>query len=959
MLANNQKTSILIPSQLPAFIRDDPNYENFVLFLQAYYEWMEQSGNVTDVSKNILNYQDIDSTSGKFLDYFVNDFIPHFPEQSLISKEQAVKIAKQLYQNKGTPASYKFLFRTLYNSDFDSYNTDDFVLKPSSGNWYTTKSLMLSTTDINFLDIAGYRLLGSSSLSIATVENSAVSGNKIEVFISNIERLFESGETVTVVDNKNQPVLFDGEYLSATIVGQINQINIDPKNRGLLYQPGDPVSIYGGLNTINANPAGATAIIGTTTVGEIKRINVVNGGYGYTLGNTLINITDAVGAIATVGGVNVASTFAANVNLIPVNEIGLSAATKINNASYVFANGANANTKLINAFSFNSFSTYPLSAIIVQNGGSQITKIPTVTAVSATPTDVSGVYGNLDNLGILAPIQIANGGTGYRVGDKIIFTGGNGYGANAYVTAVGTSNTITAVAYTATGNNYSIGGMGYTSDYLPTLTVQSANNQASNASLYVPSVLGEGATFSVVVDRAGSVTTILIEDYGQDYVASPGISLKVQDIAVANVDITNIPKSLDIVFQGATLNTASYRANVDITTVLQPDLNSANTIYNLRLFDYSSTDGTGKPNPTLPLKVAGTKNTGTNMRMYNTALPQFGKEYFDGTTLYTRNYDDNGIITYGDGTAKASATFLNGLRVSQGQYLNDYGQPSSSSVIQNDVYNNYTYVITVQKEISKYRNVLLNLLHPSGMKLIGKYSIESNTSFDLHGFNAIFQGHTMAYYTGYNATQALITTDFVNKTNNIITFTNLAGTNIANVFVANSSIISIQPTTGPNVYSLVTSVNGAANSITVQSNTWLTFANVAYATANATTRKINIKLLTDSYSYFNNGDYSNPDYPLMDIVYAGDYVRFSNGIPLLVQSVDYINGILTIDPSTTVTTTANTLLSVKRTFLAGDSVGNYEQIRIYNSIGQVYVPELADTLGNSLITEAGQVIILG
>ena len=62
MLQSNQKTSLLVPSQLPAFIRDNPDYANFVTFVQAYYEWMEQSGGVTDGSKNIPNYFDIDNT---------------------------------------------------------------------------------------------------------------------------------------------------------------------------------------------------------------------------------------------------------------------------------------------------------------------------------------------------------------------------------------------------------------------------------------------------------------------------------------------------------------------------------------------------------------------------------------------------------------------------------------------------------------------------------------------------------------------------------------------------------------------------------------------------------------------------------------------------------------------------------------------------------------------------------
>jgi len=63
MILNNNKTSILVPYQLPEFIRDNPDYTNFVSFLQAYYEWMEQSGNVMDLSKNLLNYRDVDNTT--------------------------------------------------------------------------------------------------------------------------------------------------------------------------------------------------------------------------------------------------------------------------------------------------------------------------------------------------------------------------------------------------------------------------------------------------------------------------------------------------------------------------------------------------------------------------------------------------------------------------------------------------------------------------------------------------------------------------------------------------------------------------------------------------------------------------------------------------------------------------------------------------------------------------------
>ena len=137
------KTSLLVPFQLPEFIRENPDYQNFTLFVKAYYEWMESANaanslsstansynqGLTYGSKNLLNYADIDKTIDDFTDYYVNDFLPYFPKDILISKQQAIKFARQLYQSKGTPASYQFLFKVLYNSDFELFYTKDAILK--------------------------------------------------------------------------------------------------------------------------------------------------------------------------------------------------------------------------------------------------------------------------------------------------------------------------------------------------------------------------------------------------------------------------------------------------------------------------------------------------------------------------------------------------------------------------------------------------------------------------------------------------------------------------------------------------------------------------------------------------------------------------------------------------------------------------------------------------------------
>ena len=90
---------------------------------------------------------------------------------------------------------------------------------------------------------------------------------------------------------------------------------------------------------------------------------------------------------------------------------------------------------MVDAFTFTSLSTYPISSVAVNNGGGGITKIPSVTAVSNFPTDVNGDSASLTGLGILGPIQINSGGTGYHANDVIVFSGGTGIGAHANRTA--------------------------------------------------------------------------------------------------------------------------------------------------------------------------------------------------------------------------------------------------------------------------------------------------------------------------------------------------------------------------------------------------------------------------------------------------------------------------------------------------------------------------------------------
>ena len=676
--------------------------------------------------------------------------------------------------------------------------------------------------------------------------------------------------------------------------------------------------------------------------------------------------------------------------------------------SYGFANlsSANANTTLANAFSFVGFSTAPLSSIIVQNQGGGFSTPPTIEAVSEYTTDAYGQT-NLANLGILAPIKIINAGSGYANNDQIAFIGGSGYGAFANVT-VNSSGSIVSVDYVSNSTNrMTLGGMGYFN--LPTViarhtangnvtvsntstvvtgngtnftaqftsgallvsntnliigtvkTVVNANSMilTSNsaytlnansyylgtASLAVSSILGKGATFSQTLNRVGAITTINVLDNGEDYIGAPKVSLKVQDLIVTNVSSSLIPSAGDVVYQGANTNTATYSAFVDFISVLENYSPASNSIYQMRVYNYNSI-----PNKSLPLKIdskgAALRLVGGYTNNHNTT--------FDNSVENNRFDSANGIITYGDGFAKANATFLSGLVIGSGQYLDTSGQPSAFDVLQSTEYNNYTYEITLSKEIEKYRDVLLNLLHPAGTKVLGRIAMTSNNNMNFESVEALDTGHTLGYYAGNAASVTITAGNASNPSNNIVKFNNLYGANISDFVTANTTEIVFTYGSGFNdvVHGLIVGVNNAANTITLEDNVWTYFANVAIgSSANGNNEVINIQSLTWSYNIVNNGSYSNTAYPVLDIIHVGDSITV-NGVAQTVTSFGYPYTSVTL--SGPLTNGANGFMSVGRTMNS-----SHGDVQIIGPVGVQYLAELGTEDNNIITSETGASLLIG
>jgi hypothetical protein len=665
-----------------------------------------------------------------------------------------------------------------------------------------------------------------------------------------------------------------------------------------------------GLNTDTIQQANTNPNANPT--GNAISLNAFNfffaNGTTITVQTTNVAQTYIAGETVYQGSSLASATFSANVlsynsntgimkvvNIGPIYNANVTLSSALNGVSsglsFVANNytTANLNSRIGDVLSTESYTGSPLTGIYITNSGQNLSVVPTLVAEAQYGTQTG--HAVLGALGVLGPVKIAYGGQGYSINDPIIFVGGSGIGANAYVSNVNSIGAITQIKYNSI-NNMPGGGMGYSLTNLPSVTANSSNPYITKASVYVDSIMGQGATFALNTGQLGQIQNIVVQTYGQDYISTPKVSLRVQDLAIMGVTSASLPQQGQTIYQGTTSTNATYVSTIYSVTQLGPTtIDPSQTLYRLRVYNYSN-----DPNPYLPLINSSTGNT---YPMYNQA--------------YDSTWNSHGIIDYGDGSAKATANFLNGLTIGQGQYLTSSGQLSGSDVLQDQKYNSFTYQITVQKEIEKYRSVLLNLLHPAGTNLIGRYKLTNAQQINFNTQQAINRGNTLYHYTQTSTANATMYADLNTTYSNTITFNNLPqGTNIAQFITANSSTIAITPSGyTPNIISLVTNVDAGNNKITIQDKVFLTLANTFYVQYLGSSNSNNSVYVTAPTGYYSWNDFYGVNVPpvqqvanttnnlgLVNLLNVNDYIYLdSKNKRLKVIGIDYANNIIRTSPS--------------------------------------------------------------
>jgi hypothetical protein len=118
--------------------------------------------------------------------------------------------------------------------------------------------------------------------------------------------------------------------------------------------------------------------------------------------------------------------------------------------------------------------------------------------------------------------------------------------------------------------------------------------------------------------------------------------------------------------------------------------------------------------------------------------------------------------------------------------------------------------------------------------------------------------------------------------------------------------------------------------------------------------RINILSATNEYDVINNGEYSNTENKIRDIIFTGDRIRVvsgSNTFHGTVTHISYSNNV--IFANTTIPFSSNSAnISVGRNIVTSN-------VQFFNSLGTLFFPELMTQDNKNIVTQDNRVIILG
>jgi len=844
------KISSLVQNQFPDFYKEEG--PKFLAFIEAYYAYLEEQGKMTDAVRNLKSYSDVNTTIDEYLEYFINTFLPSVPFEVFADKRIMIKYIREFNRSRGTLASYRLLFRTLYNEEIDVEFPADQILKVSDGDWRLDRYLV-SSYDPATYQFIGKTIKGQESKSEALVEDiirKNIRGRDLmQIIVSNVKGTFAQLEPIRLLSDN-------------TGVGHAPLIETGIANTEII-SPGGEYRIGDTFDLIS-NDLGEFAKIVVTDIenfGGVLTFAIQEGGSGYTPSTdpdgSVITFTGGDGALPAsfiLSQGDIVDRFAISINtdLIGANTIygpkAPSAPSKdgVSRQMVTFANvelsavdygfreqnqsgeidfrdNENcvlriANTAQIDVGDSLYGSTTGANAIVTDvltlTDGDTTLKVDThlrfQTSEQVTiDLDSGPVIGTVSDYSAnvigFHPMQIGIlSGETLSIGDEIVGETSNTFGrvihlgqtfVGAYTPDSGPARDL--VNFRVTANNsanltsqFESGPMG---SFLENESVRKVNSTGSIGNVVFTTSNSEieniytklSDAFNFEATTFGSIVNLSLPVGGEGFSQAPKIDIEERDIALLGIgeqyltvqsDDVNWnssnsqflgPDTNDRVIQSSTGASGDVKGGKDspqpaviqhpngtyetVVRVWQDFLQrepgnvtyANNSTITFEIYDSSYTPGTidtrtvsdtasGKVVFVEDKGVLG-KNAnviatvGANGAISKVRVLDSGFSYKDGEVV---------IVETPNRPQATSATLrltVEGVSNSEGYYASTRSHLDSlrGFIQDSNFYQEYSYQIVSPVSLDRYKEYALNLVHPAGQALFGKFRSQSNTNIDV------------------------------------------------------------------------------------------------------------------------------------------------------------------------------------------------------------------------------------